>query len=173
MQSKLRFITLILMLNLLLHCKMLKEKEVEGQTNTTTTTTTTTTNQETIISSEISKLKKDTTASNYNIGFRTIKNGEKRKTFKIKNSDNSLTLVYKILKNQGDPAPVFDCEIYRNSDNKKIHQGKYRGLRIEWHDNKSLKLIPYVGIVEKEGAIQDSNNQEISKNNTKIIKLNL
>ncbi len=70
---------------------------------------------------------------------------------------------------------IYDFDYYV-SDVKTddiLERGTYTGLDVSWHDNTSIKLVPYVGIVQKEKSInpEDSLSHGQANHNT-IVKIN-
>lgn len=65
------------------------------------------------------------------------------------NKDKSMELHVKKVIKQGDPATHFEYTIYNTTSKKIIKQGYYRGTNVDWNDNTSIKLVPYIGIEQK------------------------
>lgn len=96
-------------------------------------------------------MKKDSIEKLPPLSFDTIRDAQEKNPEQIiYNSDRSLKLKFKKIQKKGDPATHFDYEVYEVKTGTLIEKDTYRGMAIGWHDSISLKLIPYVGIVQKE-----------------------
>ncbi len=97
--------------------------------------------------------------------------GDSMKTIKL-NGDKSMELHIKKNTKPGDPATHFEYIVYEVNTKNILKQGSYRGTHIDWNDNTSLKLIPYIGMEQK--PISDNPEDEFISNTQKqitIIKL--
>ncbi len=89
------------------------------------------------------------------------------------NSDKSMELHVKKTSKQGDPAFHLEYTVYNTKTKAIVKQGSFRGTAIDWNDNTSLKLTPYVGMEQKPSS---DNPEEVLGNNTHtqlIIIINL
>ncbi|GAA3520387.1 hypothetical protein GCM10022393_38280 [Aquimarina addita] len=88
------------------------------------------------------------------------------------NADKSMELVLKRFIKVGDPASHFEYTVYDTATKEIIKKDSFRGEGVEWNDQSSLKLIPYVGMEQKPTS---ENPEEISQTKiqtqTQIIKL--
>ncbi|GGX30658.1 hypothetical protein [Aquimarina muelleri] len=116
---------------------------------------------------------------------KTIKNGnagdkesktlmiqENKKDSKL-NGDKTMNLVIKKKVKSEDPATFFEYIVYNQKTREIIKKGSFRGSDIDWYDNNSLQLIPYIGIEQK--PISDNPEDFLSSENKTqitIIKLN-
>ena len=76
---------------------------------------------------------------------------------------------------RSDPAIYFNYKVYNTKTKEIIKQGAFRGLSIDWHDNTSLKLVPYIGMEQKPTSDNPEDALASSKNThtqITIIKLN-
>lgn len=96
----------------------------------------------------------------------------KNSVIKKMNSDKSMQLVLEKFSKVGDPAFHFQYTVYDVVTKEIIKKDFFRGTGIEWNDNTSLKLIPYVGMEQKPTS---ENPEEILSSQiqtqTQIIKL--
>ncbi|EZH71483.1 hypothetical protein ATO12_07225 [Aquimarina atlantica] len=65
------------------------------------------------------------------------------------NKSKSMELHVKKVIKQGDPATHFEYTVYNTTTKTIIKQGYYRGTNVDWNDNTSIKLVPYIGIEQK------------------------
>ncbi|TSE09274.1 hypothetical protein [Aquimarina algiphila] len=89
------------------------------------------------------------------------------------NGDKSMELQIKKIIKPGDPAFHFEYIVYNTGTKNIVKEGYFRGTNVEWNDNTSLKLIPYVGM-EQKPASDNPEDALLSNTQTKItiIKLN-
>ncbi len=89
------------------------------------------------------------------------------------NTDKSMQLVINKEQKEGDPAFYFNYKVFNTKTREVIKKGTFRGMNIDWHDNTSIKLIPYVGMEQKPNS---ENPEEVLSSDTltqiQIIKLN-
>ncbi|WP_103072646.1 hypothetical protein [Aquimarina sediminis] len=89
------------------------------------------------------------------------------------NKDKTMGLSIKKAMKQGDPAIYFEYTVYKIETKETVKRGTFRGTAIDWNDNTSLKLIPYVGMEQKPIS---ENPEDVLTSNTHsqitIIKLN-
>lgn len=64
------------------------------------------------------------------------------------NTDNSLLLEVKELRDKV-PMAEFYYKVTRATGGNVVKEGHFKGSGVQWNDQHSLKLIPYVGIVQK------------------------
>ncbi len=89
------------------------------------------------------------------------------------NGDKSMELQIKKSIKPGDPAFHFEYIVHNTGTKNIVKEGYFRGINVEWNDNTSLKLTPYIGMEQK--PISDNpENAFLSNTKTKImiIKLN-
>ncbi|MBL0685996.1 hypothetical protein JJQ60_20890 [Aquimarina mytili] len=88
------------------------------------------------------------------------------------NGDRSMELHVKKNMKVGDPAFHFEYIVYKAGTKDIIKQGTFRGTNVEWNNNTSLKLTPYVGMEQKPTS---DNPEEVLKKNThtQLIIINL
>lgn len=89
------------------------------------------------------------------------------------NEDKTMNLIVKKKIKSGDPATFFEYTVYSQKTKEIIKKGSFRGSDIDWYDNTSLQLIPYVGM-EQKPISENPEDFLSSKNETQItiIKLN-
>ncbi len=63
------------------------------------------------------------------------------------NSDRTMRLSIVKSMRRGDPATHFKYTVQNVKTGEIIKEGSFRGMSIEWHDNNSLKLTSYVGMI--------------------------
>lgn len=73
---------------------------------------------------------------------------------------------------QKRPVAMLNYAVYEVGSQKLIKKDSFQGTDVQWNDNTSLKLIPYVGIERKPVS---ENPDEISAGNSSnkavIVKL--
>lgn len=84
------------------------------------------------------------------------------------NRDKTMELSIKKTIKQGDPAIYFEYAVYNKETKEIIKQGTFRGVGIDWNDNTSIKLIPYVGMEQKPSS-ENPDDALLSNNQTQII----
>ncbi len=89
----------------------------------------------------------------------------KTQTISKINSDGTMELVITKLVKRSDPATHFSYKVYITETKRIIKEGNFRGEDIEWNDATSLKLIPYIGMIQKE----DTKNENTTTPEAKII----
>ena len=88
------------------------------------------------------------------------------------NKDKTMNLVVKKKIKLGDPATIFEYTVYSQKTKDIIKKGSFRGADIDWYDNTSLQLIPYIGM-EQKPISENPEDLLSSKNETQIIIIKL
>ena len=86
---------------------------------------------------------------------------------KILNGDNSLVLYYKVEKNKSNPVKIFTYYVVDgHSKNIVKSADQVAAEKIYWRDNKTLAIIPYTEVIQKDINVGDTD-----KSNEILIKI--
>ena len=88
------------------------------------------------------------------------------------NSDKTMELRVSKVFHKGDPAAQLNYAVYMRATDSLVKEGQHRGMHVEWNDDSSIKIIPYVGMEQKpqsENPLENTKKQ--IQNDPIIIKL--
>ncbi|WP_108807642.1 hypothetical protein [Aquimarina spinulae] len=88
------------------------------------------------------------------------------------NRNKSMELHIKKIIKPGDPATHFEYTVYNAVTKKIIKQGYFRGANVDWNDDTSIKLVPYIGMEQKPTS-ENPDDLLLSKTQTQITIINL
>ncbi|WP_103865181.1 hypothetical protein [Aquimarina sp. I32.4] len=81
--------------------------------------------------------------------IKPVSNMNQNITISSLNRDRTMELRVVKVSKLGDPAIQFTYAVYDTVTKKIIKKGNYRGSNVAWHDNTSIKLVPYIGMEQK------------------------
>ncbi|MEW7290764.1 hypothetical protein [Aquimarina sp. 2304DJ70-9] len=88
------------------------------------------------------------------------------------NGDKSMELHIQKNMKVGDPASHYKYIVYKAGTKEIVKKGTFRGAGVDWNNNTSLKLTPYIGMEQK--PVSDNPEDILNKNtHTQLIIINL
>lgn len=95
-------------------------------------------------------------------------------TIKKETFNQSKTFLLKVEKivSQKSPVAIINYAVYESGTQKCIKEDSYQGVDVQWNDNTSLKLIPYIGM-ERKPVSENPDDIKLTNTPTKVVIVKL
>jgi hypothetical protein len=95
-------------------------------------------------------------------------------TIKTETSNQSKTYLLKVEKivSPKSPMAIINYAVYESATQKCIKEDSYQGVDVQWNDNNSLKLIPYIGM-ERKPISENPDDIPLTNTPTKVVIVKL